>query len=1165
MEFLSHALRSLREYKSLASDLKTSRLPLAVNGLAGVHKANLIVTLCFERNKNALVIVPDETQAQSLCNDIRSMGAECVFYPVRDFIFRDVSGISREYEHQRINALYKVLSSNTPVIIVACIDAACQYTIPKEFLKKASFTLESGKSIKIENLLSVLIMNGYTRCDKVEGPGQFACRGGIVDIFMPNSQAPVRVEFWGDEIDTVNYFDTETQRRTDYVESITLTPSLEIICPDNAYLAEKIEKKALSLRSKNSAKAKEIMLSQAQQLREGVSSSYMDKYISLLYGKCDTLFDYMKESLIFISESTRVKERMKAYSWRMQEDIKEYLSDGTLCPGLDTFNISYDDAIEIIKAEKTLYLDNFTHGSFDTPLASITSFNVKQLSKWSGSVKLLREDLDSYSNTNKCIVILAGTQKAAQGLADELCTLGYNARLYTEKSESEQGIKSGFESSGLSLCGMARGVIYVTTGTLSSGLEYPSAGLVVITHGAINAQGRKKKIVSSKKGKQIFSLSELSVGDFVVHAAHGIGIYQGIHKIETQGITKDYIKISYAKGDVLYVPVTQLDLVSKYVGPKEDKSVKINRLGSSEWQKSKARVRKAVKEMAHELTLLYAKRMQAQGFAFSEDNDWQRDFEGRFEYEETDDQLRCIEEIKHDMQRSAPMDRLLCGDVGFGKTEVALRAAFKCVLDSKQCAILVPTTILAWQHYQTILRRFEGFPVRIALLSRFVPPAQQKKTIEELALGRVDIVVGTHRLLQDDIKLRDLGLLIIDEEQRFGVAQKEKIKQIKNNVDILTLSATPIPRTLNMAMSGIRDMSVIEEAPTDRHPVQTYVLEYDKVIIGEAIRKELRRGGQVLFLHNSLDTIEQRAFQLSQQIPEAKIAIAHGRMSEDELSDVWAKMVEQDINLLVCTTIIETGVDLPNANTLIIENADCLGLSQLHQLRGRVGRSSRRAYAYFTFYKNKVLSDIADKRLSAIREFTEFGSGFKIAMRDLELRGAGNLLGTSQHGNMEDVGYDMYLKLLDEAMRQERGEAPEKEENDCLIDLQIQAHIPESYIESSSQRIDIYRRIADIRTKDDANDVTDELIDRFGEPPKAVLGLVKIATIRNLASAMGIYEIKQIGSSLTLYVNDIKSESVGKILRANGKRAFFISGNKPYITIKLNPGEDSLRLLENFL
>ena len=818
--------------------------------------------------------------------------------------------------------------------------------------------------------------------------------------------------------------------------------------------------------------------------------------------------------------------------------IGQCFEDGTLCRGFDRFSLTHNECIDLLNAHGTIVLESFLHGSIPLNLGTSISFSSNKLAAWNGSYNQLSEDLQGLFAPDRCGVILAGTDKSAKNLVKNLTSDGYNA-VFSENIDSIQS-----------------GKIFVTSGALSSGFELLGDKFCLITYGqaAYKVETRKRK--KPKNGQEIYSLSELSAGDYVVHSVHGIGVFSGIRKIDTHGITKDYIKIDYAKGDVLYVPVTQLDMVAKYIGSQENSRVKLSRLGSQDWQKAKAKVKSSVKDIAKELIALYSARMKSKGYAFSRDNEWQRDFEAKFEYEETPDQLTCASEIKRDMEKTSPMDRLLCGDVGFGKTEVALRAAFKCVADSKQCAFLCPTTILAWQHYQTVTKRFEGYPVRIELLSRFKTAKEQKEILKKLKHGEVDIIIGTHRLVQKDVEFRDLGLAIIDEEQRFGVTQKEHFKELCKNVDVLTLSATPIPRTLNMAMSGLRDMSVITEAPMNRQPVQTYVLEHDDGVINEAIRRELRRGGQVFYLHNDVESIELTANRILEAVPEAKIGIGHGKMRENELSEVWRKMLAQEIDVLVCTTIIETGVDLPNANTLIIENADRMGLSQLHQLRGRVGRSSRRAYAYFTFRKNKVLTEIQQKRLAAIREFTEFGSGFKIAMRDLELRGAGNIMGAQQHGHMESVGYDMYLKLLEEAVSEEKGEITTTKDMDCLIDISVDAHIPESYVESLTLRLDVYRRIADIRSLEDSNDVKDELKDRFGEIPKSVLGLIDIALIRNKANAMGIYEIRQNGNTLLLYVKEIKSPAVADLLIALNGKAMLNAGAKPYLSVNC-PSENS--------
>lgn len=1143
MKFLDNVLQRTKGFAALC-DALSKNSPAALTGVAGIHKANMISALCHFKNVRAFCIAQNEMEAQTLCNDLCTLGMRAFVYPVRDFTFMNIEGESHEYEHQRLSVLSKLMRNECDVVI-ACMDAASQYTIPKDVLKKASVNLRCGDTIQIEELIQSLLLLGYERTTQVEGVGQFAVRGGIVDLFMTDSDAPARIEFWGDEIDTINYFDTTTQRRTDYCEEISLTPSTEILIENKDELVAKIRKKASYLKAPKNAKAKEILHREADMLSDNLSLSNIDKYIATVYDSPATLFDYLDDdAIIFVSEIKTIKERMKQVDAYRKNELSSLFEQGVLCRGFETFALNYKECMNKALTHPTLYMDNFSHGSYDTDISELVSLNAKQNALFNGTASSLMEDLTEIGYENYSVVVFAGTKKACENLCETLVDKGYPA-VFTSNLEAAE-----------------KGRIYIIEGLLSSGLEYPNEGFILYSRSQTYSKTQKRR-KTPKQGQAIYSLSELTVGDYVVHSTHGIGLFKGIHKIEVQNVVKDYIKIEYQKGDMLYVPVTQLDLVAKYIGPREDSKVKLNRLGSGDWQKAKSRVKSAVKDMAKELIVLYSQRMQAEGFAFSPDNEWQRDFEAGFEFEETDDQLRCCSEIKHDMERRAPMDRLLCGDVGFGKTEVALRAAFKCVSDSKQCALLCPTTILAWQHYQTVLNRFDNYPVRVELLSRFRTKKEQEIILQKLKRGEIDMVIGTHRLVQKDVEFRDLGLVIIDEEQRFGVAHKERFKEVCKNVDVLTLSATPIPRTLNMAMSGIRDMSVIEEAPLDRKPVQTYVLEHDNDVINEAIRRELRRGGQVFYLHNNTETIVAKANKIADAIPEATVAVGHGKMSEQELSDVWRKMLEQKVNVLVCTTIIETGVDLPNANTLIIENADRFGLSQLHQIRGRVGRSPRRAYAYFTFNGAKVLSEISQKRLSAIREFTEFGSGFKIAMRDLELRGAGNLLGAKQHGHMEDVGYDMYLKLLNDAVQEEKGEkAVDTPDADCMIDVSVQAHIPESYIENLSGRLDAYRRIADIKTREDSLDVIDELIDRYGEIPKSVMGLIDVALIRNKAIDMGIYEIKQNENSLLLYIDSIKREEVGLLISKLKGKAMLSATAKPYIAVRYKSKIEPLNALK---
>lgn len=1147
MKFLLNALNNLKEFKTLDAAVRGGQLPAAVNGLSGVHKAAFIYSLCANQKRRAFVVAGDESEAQRLSDDLAAMGMRPLTVPVRDFSFRDAAGASHEYEHQRIQALARILNGECDAVI-ACMDAALQYAIPPAELQKRTVTIRAGQPIPMADVVNALVACGYERAAQIDGTGQFSQRGGILDIFTPDAANPVRLEYWGDDIDTLALFDLETQRRTENIEKLVIAPAVESLIDSPALLAQKIKKLAGSLRGKTAPKAKEVLYAQADKLEQGVHIGCADKFYPLLYDAPATLFDYFAEDiLLFVSEAAKVKERARSTAWQWGEDLKDYLEEGVLCRGLDSYSEDWTYALGQFQ-NRAVYLDTFVRGGYETPIHTLVSVTARQLSVWGGSTQLLEEDLRNMLHNKWACVVLAGTERSARTVAADLKAAGLPAD-YMEHPQTVQ-----------------RGTVVITSGALSAGMDLPGSFFGLITHGRLLA-ARQKKPKRAKNSQEIYSLAELSPGDYVVHAAHGIGVFEGIHKIDMHGVVKDYIKVKYAKGDTLYVPVTQLDMVSKYIGPREDAGVKLHRLGGAEWQKAKSRVRAAVKDMAKELIKLYADRMQAKGHAFSPDNEWQRDFESHFEFDETEDQLRCIDEIKNDMEREAPMDRLLCGDVGFGKTEVALRAAFKCISDSKQCALLVPTTILAWQHFQTVIKRMEGFPVRIELLSRFRTPKQQEEILRRLKRGEVDMVVGTHRLVSKDVKFKDLGLVIIDEEQRFGVAQKEKLKSLCSNVDVLTLSATPIPRTLNMAMSGIRDMSVIEEAPHDRHPVQTYVLEHDNAVLYEAIRRELRRGGQVYYLHNDVATIERTAARIQANIPESRVGFGHGKMAENELSEVWRRLLEHEIDVLVCTTIIETGVDVPNANTLIIENADRMGLSQLHQLRGRVGRSSRRAYAYLTFTPNKVLSEIAQKRLSAIREFTEFGSGFKIAMRDLEIRGAGNILGGEQHGHMETVGYDMYLRLLSEAIRREKGEDVQEYGQECLVDMQIQAHIPDKYIENLSQRLEVYRRIADIRTRDDALDVTDELIDRFGEPPESVNGLIEVALLRNLASGLGISEVKQQNDCLLLYKptfslkNPQDMRQMAALTSALKKRVTLNAGGKPYISVKLGPNMTPLDTL----
>ena len=1146
LSFVPSIAESTEEYKSLVNSIKNHRLPAAVTGLAAIHKNHFTAALSSTLKRKILFIAADESEAVRLCDDLGKMGLRACFCPARDIELRPLAGRSHEYERSRIETLSRIVKEEFDVAVV-CADGASQLTVPPEELQERMITIAAGSEVPVDSCVNALSAAGYERCDMVEGAGQFSLRGGILDFYPPDSPHPVRADFWGDTVDTLQYFDIDTQRSMEPVEEIHLLPAAELIITDNAVLAGKLRTLARSLRGKAAAAAKENLLREADDIESGVNCGSPDRYISMLCSYEATIFDYMpKNSLTIVSEHVSVQEKMRNSEAFINEEIKNLLTDGVLCKGMDKFTLSYGEFMA--KLGKAVYFETFTRGGYEFDLQSLINVNARQHPVWSGKTSDLIEELQSLLSGGNAIILLGGTPRSCDGLYEDLKKAGLPAvRDNAPKPPLFKGVT-------------------IAEGGLSGGFEYFSVGTVLLSWGRyVNPTSEKPKTRRQKNSLDLQNLNELTLGDYVVHSSYGVGTFGGIQKIKSDGITKDFIKINYAKSDVLYVPITQLDMVSKYVGGKEGAAVKINRLGSDEWKNQKRRVQKHVKDIADKLVKIYAERMKAKGYAFDRDTDWQREFEDRFEYPETFDQLKAAEEIKHDMERPVPMDRLLCGDVGFGKTEVALRAAFKCMIEGRQCAILVPTTILAWQHFQTAAARFDAYPFRVELLSRFRSTKQQEEILRRLKRGDIDLIIGTHKLIQKNVEFNDLGLAIIDEEQRFGVAQKEKFKEKYPAVDILTLSATPIPRTLNMAMSGLRDISSLDEPPQDRHPVQTYIIDHDDGMIAEAIHRELRRGGQVFYLHNKIEDIERTAEKVSKMAPEARIVVGHGQMHEDALSEVWRKLLDHEADILVCTTIIETGVDIPNCNTLVIENACNFGLAQLHQIRGRVGRSSRRAYAYLTVPPFKSLTETASKRLQAIREFTEFGSGIKIAMRDLQIRGAGNLLGADQSGQVESVGYDMYMKMLSAAVRSARGEAPLAQDVECLVDIRIEAHIPESYIESSQLRLEVYCMIASVRNETDAMDVIDELIDRFGEPPKAVLGLITVSQLRSAAAEAGIHEIRQSEDKYLLYSKNLNLEVFARLAEKLPKRVTIVDKTPPYITVKVNAAKSAAENMEEIL
>ncbi len=1109
MSAFTKVLAQGEEFLRITDFIGKEKFPAGIIGLSQVHKAHYISAISQTTDKKALIICPDEGSASRLCYDLNVFDNGALLYPARDYLFTSADGSSLDYQHKRIGVLKKILRNDFRYIVCS-VEAAVQLTIPRQELEKRSLCLELGQEVSPESIIGILTLAGYTRCDQVEGVGQFSQRGGILDIFSPGQENPARIEFWGDSIDSLSLFDTQTQRRLDNIPSLEILPSCEILFDSSELLIERLKVLLSLVKGKGSVKARESITQDIDMLRCGLSVG-TDRYLSLAYEKPETIFDYMYDSLVFVSESSSVKQKHAAFSKLFLEDLKLLCESGTVFKGIDTFFLTWEQLLSLYEERRTVYTDTLARGSFDTPVKELVSIYAQPLSRWNGTLSYLNEDMLPLYKNGYRLVLLAGTDKSAKEIAFSLQQEGFNSLHFSQVPEE-----------------FPEKTVSVLPGSLSAGMEYSSLKFALFAYGKSTEKERPRAYLKRpSSSKRVISLEELHRGDYVVHALYGIGIFDGIHTKNVDGTLKDYIKINYRGNEVLYLSVTQLDMLSKYMSPKDtDKPVKLNKLFSDEWNKTKSKVRSAVRDMADELTALYAARLGTKGYPFSPDIDMQNDFERRFEFEETEDQLQAIDEIKRDMESRVPMDRLLCGDVGFGKTEVALRAAFKCIADGKQCAILVPTTILAFQHFQTIKKRFDGFPVEIEMLSRFRTPKDSAKVKKALKRGSVDIVVGTHSIIASSVEFKDLGLLIIDEEQRFGVAQKEKLKEKFPQVDVLTLSATPIPRTLNMAMTGIRDMSVLEIAPTGRLPVQTYVIPHDMSVLTEAMDREIRRGGQVYYLLNRIDALESRAAQIKKYLPDVRIGIGHGRMSEQELSLVWKQLLENEIDILLCTTIIETGVDVPNANTLIIENADMMGLAQLHQIRGRVGRSSRRAYAYFTYQKNKLISEVAQRRLSAIREYTQFGSGFKIAMRDLEIRGAGNVLGAHQHGHMEAVGYEMYLQILSSVLEQQKSGEPVKEERNCLLDLTIDAHIPKDYVTSIKHRIGMYKRIAEIESSEDAMDVIDEFIDRFGEPPKAVEGLVQISLLRAKASKLGIYEIRQNQSVINVYTDIMSAEHI---------------------------------------
>ena len=1185
---MENPLLELQEYDNLVQALKSGKGPLQVTGTLDSQKVHLMYELGEASAFSwKLVVTYDDTRAKEIYDDLRSFTSRVWLYPAKDLLFYSADIHGNLMARQRIAVLRRLMEDREGVVVTT-MDGLMDHLLPLKYLREQSITVESGQVIDLDAWKERLIAMGYERVAQVDGMGQFSIRGGIVDIFPLTEEVPVRIELWDDEVDSIRTFDLESQRSVEQLENITIYPAAEVVLSADQLAAgirrlEKEEKTyEKALREQHKPEEAHRIHTIIGELRSGLDEGWriggLDAYIRYFCPDTVSFLEYFPqgESVIFLDEPARLKEKGETVELEFRESMVHRLEKGYLLPGQT--ELLYP-AAEILARMQKPYAVMLTGLDQKLPGMKVNqkfSIDVKNVNSYQNSFEILIKDLTRWKKEGYRVILLSASRTRASRLASDLRE--YDLRAYCPDGREGESGNAGGEGAGSADTGnpgavntsvrqVRPGEILVTYGNLHRGFEYPLLKFVFITEGDMFGveKKRKRRKKTNYQGKAIQSFTELSVGDYVVHEEHGLGIYKGIEKVERDKVIKDYIKIEYGDGGNLYLPATRLESIQKYAGA-EAKKPKLNKLGGTEWNKTKTRVRGAVQEIARDLVKLYAARQEKAGFQYGTDTVWQREFEELFPYDETDDQMDAIDAVKKDMESRRIMDRLICGDVGYGKTEVALRAAFKAVQDSKQVVYLVPTTILAQQHYNTFVQRMKDFPVRVDMLSRFCTPARQKRTLEDLRKGMVDIVIGTHRVLSKDMQFKDLGLLIIDEEQRFGVAHKEKIKHLKENVDVLTLTATPIPRTLHMSLAGIRDMSVLEEPPVDRTPIQTYVMEYNEEMVREAINRELARNGQVYYVYNRVTDIDEVAGRVQALVPDAVVTFAHGQMREHELERIMADFINGEIDVLVSTTIIETGLDISNANTMIIHDADRMGLSQLYQLRGRVGRSNRTSYAFLMYKRDKLLREEAEKRLQAIREFTELGSGIKIAMRDLEIRGAGNVLGAEQHGHMEAVGYDLYCKMLNQAVLALKGETLEEDSYDTVVECDIDAYIPGRYIKNEYQKLDIYKRISAIETEEEYMDMQDELMDRFGDIPRSVENLLKIASIRALAHQAYVTEvvINRQEVRLTMYQKaKLQVDKIPDMVRSYKGDLKLVPGDVPsfhYID-RRNKNQDSLEMM----
>lgn len=1148
MKALTAPLTELGEYEEITDSIDKNKGTVLLTGCTDSQKSNIAYALS-EKYRYRLILTFDEMHAREIYEDFKLYDRNVMLYPAKDLIFYQADIHGSQLSAERIRCIRSVLEGRRTTI-VSTYDSILTPLVPADIWTDHIISLKKGGQADESKIAKTLIEMGYESAAQIEDRGQFSIRGDMIDIFDLTEENPYRIELWGDEVESIRSFDTDSQRSIEQLESVSIYPASEMVLSRDELEdgIARIEKEGSEfsdkLRSDFHTEEAYRVTQQIAELREqllemGVplGSLSLDSYINYFYKETSSLLDYFpeKDTCVFVDEPARIVEHNKAVTTEFSESMMHRLEKGYILPGQADILIDPAKASAELTKMRTVMISLIDMSQDLIKPSRKYDIQSRDVSSYNNSFEELIKDLTKYKKEKYRIVLLSGSRMRAKRLAAEITDEGIPT-FYTE--DPDRVIQPG--------------EVMTFFGHVRRGFEYPLLKFVVISDTDIfGAEKKKKKRRKEHEGQQIRNFSELHPGDYVVHESHGLGIYRGIEKVEVQGVTKDYMKIEYRDNGVLYIPATGLDVLQKYASA-DSKPPKINKLGSVEWTKTKNKVRAAVNEVAQDLVELYAARQSGTGHKFGSDTEWQKEFEEMFPFDETDDQLNAISAVKTDMESGKIMDRLICGDVGYGKTEVAIRAAFKAVQDGKQVAFLVPTTILAQQHYNTFVQRMKNYPVRIDLMSRFRTSAEQKKTLRDLSSGLVDIVIGTHRILSKDVIFKDLGLLIVDEEQRFGVTHKEKIKKMKKNIDVLTLTATPIPRTLHMSLAGIRDMSVLEEAPDERQPIQTFVCEYNDELVREAIIRELARKGQVYYVYNRIDRIADVAAGVQRLVPEANVVYAHGQMQEHELERIMYDFVNGDIDVLVSTTIIETGLDIPNVNTIIVHDSDRMGLSQLYQLRGRVGRSNRTSFAFLMYRKDMLLKETAEKRLAAIKEFTDLGSGIKIAMRDLEIRGAGSVLGDSQSGHMQAVGYDLYCKMLGEAVRTMKGEKVDRD-FDTVIDLEVDAYIPDTYIVNEVQKLNIYKRIAGIETIEQKNDMEEELLDRFGVVPKAAENLLRIALIRVGAHKLFMKEVNGRDGTLEFKMlrdAEINIEKIPEVLdRCRGNMKFTPIGD-PEFTYK---------------